>query len=97
MGGPGREAAQTLLDDARALEQAGVFAIVLECVPAPLAALVSRSVSVPTIGIGAGPDCDGQVLVWQDMLGMVDGLSPKFVKHYAELGAAMRHKKCVGN
>ena len=53
-------------------------------------ALVSRSVSVPTIGIGAGPDCDGQVLVWQDMLGMVDGLSPKFVKHYAELGAAMR-------
>ena len=68
----------------------GVFAIVLECVPAPLAALVSRSVSVPTIGIGAGPDCDGQVLVWQDMLGMVDGLSPKFVKHYAELGAAMR-------
>ena len=62
----------------------------LECVPAPLAALVSRSVSVPTIGIGAGPDCDGQVLVWQDMLGMVDGLSPKFVKHYAELGAAMR-------
>lgn len=88
--GRGREAAQALLDDARALEQAGVFAIVLECVPAPLAALVSRSVSVPTIGIGAGPDCDGQVLVWQDMLGMVDGLSPKFVKHYAELGAAMR-------
>ena len=65
--GRGREAAQALLDDARALEQAGVFAIVLECVPAPLAALVSRSVSVPTIGIGAGPDCDGQVLVWQDM------------------------------
>ena len=88
--GRGREAAQALLDDARALEQAGGFAIVLECVPAPLAALVSRSVSVPTIGIGAGPDCDGQVLVWQDMLGMVDGLSPKFVKHYAELGAAMR-------
>ena len=88
--GRGREAAQALLDDARALEQAGVFAIVLECVPAPLAALVSRSVGVPTIGIGAGPDCDGQVLVWQDMLGMVDGLSPKFVKHYAELGTAMR-------
>ena len=60
--GRGREAAQALLDDARALEQAGVFAIVLECVPAPLAALVSRSVSVPTIGIGAGPDCDGQEL-----------------------------------
>ena len=88
--GRGREAAQALLDDARALEQAGAFAIVLECVPAPLAALVSRSVGVPTIGIGAGPDCDGQVLVWQDMLGMVDGLSPKFVKHYAELGTAMR-------
>lgn len=88
--GRGREAAQTLLDDARALERAGVFAIVLECVPAPLAALVSRSVGVPTIGIGAGPDCDGQVLVWQDMVGMVDGLSPKFVKHYAELGTVMR-------
>ena len=88
--GRGREAAQALLDDARALERAGVFAIVLECVPAPLAALVSRSVGVPTIGIGAGPDCDGQVLVWQDMLGMVDGLSPKFVKHYAELGTVMR-------
>lgn len=88
--GKAPEAAQKLLDDARALEAAGVFAIVLECVPAPLARLVSQRVSVPTIGIGAGPDCDGQVLVWQDMLGMVSGLSPKFVRHFAEGGEAMQ-------
>ena len=62
----------------------------LECVPAPLARLVSQRVSVPTIGIGAGPDCDGQVLVWQDMLGMVSGLSPKFVRHFAEGGETMQ-------
>ncbi len=83
-------AAQKLLDDARAVQDAGAFSLVLECVPAALAARITRELEIPVIGIGAGPDCDGQVLVWQDMLGMVDGLSPKFVKHYAELGAAMR-------
>lgn len=88
--GKAPEAAQKLLDDARALEVAGAFALVLECVPAPLARRISSAVTIPTIGIGAGPDCDGQVLVWQDMLGMVDGMSPKFVRHFAECGADMR-------
>ena len=87
--GRGREAAQALLDDARALERAGVFAIVLECVPAPLAALVSRSVGVPTIGIGAGAGCDGQVLVWQDMLGLNGDKVPKFVRCFAPVGQTM--------
>ena len=88
--GKAPEAAQKLLDDARALEVAGAFALVLECVPAPLARRISAAVTIPTIGIGAGPDCDGQVLVWQDMLGMVDGMSPRFVRHFAECGADMR-------
>lgn len=88
--GKAPEAAQKLLDDARALEVAGAFALVLECVPAPLARRISEAVTIPTIGIGAGPDCDGQVLVWQDMLGMVDGMSPRFVRHFAECGTDMR-------
>lgn len=75
-----------LLADARALEQAGVFAIVLEAVPRAVAKLVTDSVSVPTIGIGAGPDCDGQVLVCYDLLGLFQGFVPRFVKRYAELG-----------
>jgi 3-methyl-2-oxobutanoate hydroxymethyltransferase len=78
-------AAKKLLDDAVALEQAGVFSIVLECVPADLARTVSESLSVPTIGIGAGPDCDGQVLVTPDLLGLFDRFVPKFVKRYAHL------------
>lgn len=82
--------AQKLLDDARALEEAGAFSLVLECVPAALAARISREISIPTIGIGAGPDCDGQVLVWQDMLGLCDTLSPKFVKRFGAVGEAMR-------
>lgn len=77
------EAAQKLIDDALALQEAGVFSIVLECVPAKLAALVSEKLTVPTIGIGAGAQCDGQVLVYKDMLGMYQDFSPKFVKHYA--------------
>lgn len=77
------EAAQKLIDDALALQKAGVFSIVLECVPAKLAALVSEKLTVPTIGIGAGAQCDGQVLVYKDMLGMYQDFSPKFVKHYA--------------
>lgn len=84
--GKGEEAAQKLLDDARAVERAGAFAVVLECVPAALAKKVSEEISIPTIGIGAGADCDGQVLVYQDMLGMFTDFKPKFVKHYANVG-----------
>jgi len=82
--------AETLLSDAGALEAAGVFAIVLECVPHDLAARITAAVSVPTIGIGAGGDCDGQVLVTTDMLGIDTGATPSFVKRYAELGDAMK-------
>lgn len=78
-------AAQQLLQDALALEEAGCFSIVLEAVPAPVAEFVSRKLSVPTIGIGAGPGCDGQVLVFHDLLGLFDRFTPKFVKRYAEL------------
>ena len=87
--GKGEEAAQKLLDDARAVERAGAFAVVLECVPAALAKKVSEEISIPTIGIGAGADCDGQVLVYQDMLGMFTDFKPKFVKHYANVGQIM--------
>jgi 3-methyl-2-oxobutanoate hydroxymethyltransferase len=79
-------ARERLLSDARALEQAGVFSIVLEAVPRSVAKLVTESVGVPTIGIGAGPDCDGQVLVCYDFLGLFQGFVPRFVKRYAELG-----------
>ena len=80
------EAAERILDDARALEQAGAFSIVLEAVPAELGRTVTQAVGVPTIGIGAGPDCDGQVLVVHDMLGLTTGHVPRFVKRYANLG-----------
>lgn len=76
------ETAKKLLDDAIKIAQAGAFAIVLECVPALLAQLVSKNVSVPTIGIGAGVGCDGQVLVYHDMLGLTNGFVPKFAKQY---------------
>ena len=79
-------AARRLLDDALALEQAGCFAIVLEAVPAPVATTISRRLSIPTIGIGAGPGCDGQVLVYHDILGLFDRLQPRFVKEYANVG-----------
>ena len=78
-------AAQQLLDDARLLENAGAFAVVLECVPAALAAKVSQALSIPTIGIGAGNGCDGQVLVMHDLLGLTPGFKPKFVKTYRTL------------
>ena len=79
------DAALRLYDDALALEAAGCFAIVLEAVPAPVAARISAALSIPTIGIGAGGDCDGQVLVWHDLLGLYSGRTPRFVKRYAEL------------
>lgn len=88
--GRDEKAAVKLMHDARALEKAGAFAIVLECVPAPLAAFISSHVCVPTIGIGAGAGCDGQVLVYQDMLGLYSDMKPKFVRRFAELGEGMR-------
>jgi 3-methyl-2-oxobutanoate hydroxymethyltransferase len=82
--------ARALIEDAKALEKAGVFAIVLECMPAGVGRAITRAVRVPTIGIGAGPHCDGQILVTSDMLGLYSDLAPKFVKRYAELGKAAR-------
>ena len=79
------EAAEALLTSALALEAAGAFAVVLEMVPATVAAQVTKELRIPTIGIGAGPDCDAQVLVWQDMAGLNAGPKPKFVKRYADL------------
>jgi 3-methyl-2-oxobutanoate hydroxymethyltransferase len=81
-------AAQGLIRDARLLEKAGVFAIVLEGIPAEVAALVTDAIDVPTIGIGAGAHCDGQVLVHHDLLGLSEGPAPRFVRRYADLGAA---------
>lgn len=83
------EAAQELIDDAKAVEAAGAFAVVLECVPAKLAKLVSEAVSIPTIGIGAGNGCDGQVLVYADMLAMFSDFCPKFVRKFANVGEIM--------
>jgi 3-methyl-2-oxobutanoate hydroxymethyltransferase len=83
------DAAERLLEDARALEQAGVYSMVLEGIPTEVARRITEAVSVPTIGIGAGPHCDGQVLVCYDFLGMYRELSPKFVKRFAELGEAV--------
>jgi 3-methyl-2-oxobutanoate hydroxymethyltransferase len=79
------EAAKGIIDDAKALEDAGVFSMILEAVPAPLGKLVSEAVKVPVIGIGAGPDVDGQVLVTHDMIGLFDKFVPKFVKQYARI------------
>lgn len=83
--GRGHEAALQLVDDAKALAHAGCFALVLEGVPTEVARMVTASVDVPTIGIGAGPGCDGQVLVYHDVLGIEDRLAPKFVRRYASL------------
>ena len=88
--GKSEEAAKRILEEAKAVEEAGAIAVVLECVPAKLAALITKSISIPTIGIGAGPDCDGQVLVYQDMLAVFSDFKPKFVKHFADVGTAMR-------
>lgn len=88
--GKSEEAAKKILDEAKAVEEAGAFALVLECVPAKLAELISKTITIPTIGIGAGPGCDGQVLVYQDMLALFSDFKPKFVKHFADAGAVMR-------
>ncbi len=99
--GKGENQATALLDDAKALEAAGAFALVLEAIPAQLAKAITNSVSIPTIGIGAGPHCDGQVLVLYDLLGLFDDFAPKFVKPYAHLKAdalqaLRRYKEEVG-
>jgi 3-methyl-2-oxobutanoate hydroxymethyltransferase len=82
--------ARKIVDDAVALDAAGCWGVVLELVPAPLAKLITERISIPTIGIGAGPDCDGQVLVFHDMVGLFSGFTPTFVKRYTEAGAAIR-------
>ena len=88
--GKNLEDGRRLIDEALALDAAGCFSIVLECVPSELAAMITERVSVPTIGIGAGPHCDGQVLVFHDLLGLYDGHRPKFVRRYASLGDEMK-------
>ena len=88
--GKDEEAARSLIEQAKAVEAAGAFAVVLECIPAKLAELITNSISIPTIGIGAGNGCDGQVLVYQDMLGLYSDFTPKFVKRYAEIGPQMQ-------
>ncbi|MGZ8831985.1 MAG: 3-methyl-2-oxobutanoate hydroxymethyltransferase, partial [Thermoanaerobaculia bacterium] len=88
--GKGTEEARRLIDEAMALEQAGCFSIVLECVPSELAAFITDRISIPTIGIGAGPSCDGQVLVFHDVLGLYEGHTPKFVRKYAHLAEDMK-------
>src|SRR5438270_4550937 len=88
--GKNADDAKRMIDEAVALDQAGCFSIVLECVPEELAALITERVSIPTIGIGAGPSCDGQVLVFHDLLGLYDGHKAKFVRRYAETGDDMR-------
>ena len=98
--GKGEEAAKKLLEEAKAVEAAGAFAVVMECVPEALAKLITEKISIPTIGIGAGAGCDGQVLVYQDMLGMYPDFVPKFVKVFAGVGDEMRkgfaaYKKAV--
>jgi len=83
--GKDEKAAQKLLADARSVEEAGAFSLVLECVPSPLAKLITSQLGIATIGIGAGPDCDGQVLVTHDLIGLVGGFSPKFAKRYINI------------
>jgi len=82
--------AKKIMEDAKVIEEAGAFSVVLECVPAPLAKTITQSIGIPTIGIGAGVDCDGQVLVINDMLGMFERFTPTFVKRYLNLHAQMK-------
>lgn len=95
-------AAQALIEDAKALEDAGCFSIVLEAIPSPIAKIITEQISIPTIGIGAGIDCDGQVLVFHDLIGLFERFTPKFVKQYAKisediLSAVERYKSDVEN
>lgn len=89
--GKTEEAAKKLIEDAKRIEAAGAFSIVLECVPAKLAEIITKEVSIPTIGIGAGAGCDGQILVYQDMLGMFSDFTPKFVRKYEDIGSIMKN------
>lgn len=82
--------AKRIIEEAKEIEEAGAFAIVLECIPAKLAKIITEKVSIPTIGIGAGPNCDGQILVYADMFSLFSDMKPKFVKNYGELGASMK-------
>ena len=84
------EAARRIVEEAKAVEAAGACMVVLECVPAKLAAYITKQLSIPTIGIGAGNECDGQVLVYQDMLAMYSDMKPKFVKQFGQIGTAMK-------
>ena len=88
--GKGKDQAKRMIDEAVALEEAGCFSLVLECVPAELAAYITERISIPTIGIGAGPACDGQVLVLHDLVGLYEGHTPKFVRRYAEIASVMK-------
>lgn len=88
--GKTEEAARRLLEDAKLVQEAGAFSVVLEAIPSGLAKLITESLAIPTIGIGAGGGCDGQVLVYQDMLGMFSDFKPKFVKQYANVGQVMK-------
>jgi len=88
--GKGVDTAKAIIEDAKILEEAGAFSIVLECIPEELARIITETVSIPTIGIGAGKYCDGQILVYQDMLNMFPGFKPKFVKTYSDIGEAIK-------
>jgi len=88
--GKDEENARRILEGAQALERAGCWGVVLELVPSPLARLVTERIAIPTIGIGAGAHCDGQVLVFHDVVGLFSGFTPSFVKRYAEAGAAIK-------
>ncbi|MCC8027204.1 MAG: 3-methyl-2-oxobutanoate hydroxymethyltransferase [Clostridium sp.] len=88
--GKDERAARNLMEDAKEVEKAGAFALVLECVPAKLAGVISKEIKIPAIGIGAGKGCDGQILVYQDMLGMFPDFTPKFVRRFADVGETMK-------
>lgn len=88
--GKDTQAAKRIIEEAKAVEAAGACMVVLECVPEKLASYITKQLSIPTIGIGAGNGCDGQVLVYQDMLAMYSDMTPKFVKHFGEIGEAMK-------
>jgi 3-methyl-2-oxobutanoate hydroxymethyltransferase len=88
--GRDREHALSLIEQARAIEEAGAFSLVLEALPSPVGAAITRALGIPTIGIGAGPDCDGQVLVFADLVGLSESPLPRFVRRYAEVGATIR-------